>query len=328
MQAWPRPKAGEGGPVERSLAALFTAYGERAAALDLAAPRSDLNSDWAIQGNLEIAALHNSANGYAAWCSLFESHETLTPVIQWDADQTNQLFQIDRMMQLGRGLVFRLKRSQGWSLDRISALAGRNFENSNLLLIFDCEQIGPSEDITAVGTIAQNAILSVNGILNGGNRTFVLSGSSFPSSFADINPSFADLPMRERQLFELLRYSPPLLQAGINLEYGDHAAVFAAERPPAFRGAPRVDYPTNSGWIYHRSQDDFSDAATRVRNDPQWDDDLLCWGSQRIRTAAGGDMTGLNSQSPWVAIRINIHLHRQAHAGANAVAPVEEEWTD
>lgn len=328
LQAWPRSKAGEGGPIERSLKIFGEAFGERAFALDLALPRTDLDSDWAQLGHDQISKLHSSADGFKAWCDLLATLENVIPVIQWDPDPENQLKQLDRLTGFGRGIVLRLKRSQNWNLDKLSALAGRDLSDTNILLIFDCEQIEPQEDLTVIGTMAQNAILSAEGILNGGQRYYALTGSSFPSSFADIHPEYASLPIRERQLFDLLKLSPPITQAGIALEYGDHCSVYAAERPSAFRGAPRVDYPTTAGWIYHRSKDSFDAAAKNVRNDPQWDEDLLCWGAQRIRTAAGGDMTGLNSQSPWVAIRINIHLHRQAHAGGEWNNSIEEDWVD
>jgi len=125
-----------------------------------------------------------------------------------------------------------------------------------------------------------------------------------------------------------LATSPPILQAGIDLKYGDHAAVFAADREPAFRGAPRVDYPTAASWIYHRCPAGFDVAVGRVRSDPLWNDGLLCWGAQRIRTAASGNMTGLNAQGPWVTIRLNIHMHLQAHRDDGGVVSIEEEWQD
>ncbi|QWC55804.1 hypothetical protein F7D01_00720 [Erythrobacter sp. 3-20A1M] len=328
LQAWPRSKAGAGGPIDRSLEAFAEAFGPRPFALDLAAARSDLDSDWGKLGTTEITQLHDQTNGHDCWCTLIQDREDITPVTQLDSDPHNLAIQIERYLSWGRGLVIRLRRSRNWDLDKISPLALKDLQNHHVLIVFDCEQIGPKEDLTAVGTLAQNAILAANNILKGGQRTYVLMGSSFPSSFADIHPEYASLPLRERQLFDLLRMSPPLIDASISLEYGDHAAVYAAERPPAFKGAPRVDYPTASGWIYHRSNSGFDTAALRTRQDPQWDDDLLCWGAQRIRTAAGGDMTGLKSQSPWVAVRINIHLHRQAHAGGDWNSSADEEWVD
>ncbi len=328
LQAWPRKKEGEGTPIERSLKAFEDAYSGRPFALDLSKPRTDLDTDWAIQGRNELSQLLDPSNGHEQWCRLFLDRQHLIPTIQWTGDSNEILGQVQRLEQLGRGLVLRLRRTENWNFDKITALTTHNFKSNNLLVIFDCEQIEPREDLTVIGTSVQNALLSVNSILSGGNRTYVLAGSSFPSSFADIHPEYANLPLRERQLFDLLKLSPPLLQAGISLEYGDHASVYAADRPPAFRGAPRVDYPTATSWIYHRTRDGFDVAAKKVRNDPLWDDSLLCWGAQRIRTAVGGNMTGLNSQGPWVSIRLNIHLHRQAHMGSDATTPIEEDWED
>jgi hypothetical protein len=39
-------------------------------------------------------------------------------------------------------------------------------------------------------------------------------------------------------------------------------------------------------------------------------------------------MVGLNAQGPWVTIRLNIHMHLQAHMDEGGAAPIEEEWED
>ena len=164
-------------------------------------------------------------------------------------------------MNLGRGLVVRFRRTHSWNLAQAANLHGLSLESAPLLLVFDCEQIGLRDDLTSMGLSAQNAILAVNNLFPSSDRTFVLLGSSFPGEFASIDAEHAVLDIRERILFEMIRTSMPLRQAGIELRYGDHASVFAAEREPAFRGAPRVDYPTTTNWVYHRCAINFETAV-------------------------------------------------------------------
>lgn len=328
VQAWPREKTGAGGPVQRSVDQVAEAFGDRPLALELGFPRADLDTPWADRGRQELLALRNPADGFAEWYNFVGSNPHAVPTVIWNDDPVLLQGQISRLSSLGRGLVFRFRRSQSWNIAQLASLYSVDFSREHVLLVFDFEQISPREDLTSAGLSAQGVILSIKAMLVARSTSFVFAGSSFPSQFAEIDPAHAVIEMRERILFEMLRTSPPMIAAGINLQYGDHASVYAAERPPAFRGAPRVDYPTGSGWIFYRCKQGFQLAASRVRDDSRWNDQLLCWGAQRIRTAAIGNMAGLNSQTPWVAIRINIHMHIQAHLGDDPSAPIEETWHD
>jgi len=328
VQAWSRAKAGAGGPLKRSIDHISEAFGGRPMGLDIASPRTDLTTEWAAQGRAEVEALQDPQAGFEAWRAFVEGVPWAMPTAIWHNDPATMRTQVQGMISLGRGVVLRLRRSQNWNLAQLTHLVGIDFGNAPLIIVLDHEQILPNEDLTAVGVLTQNNLLSIDNILSGGSRQFVFSGSSFPSQFSVIHPEYALLNIRERQLHGMLATSLPIVQAGIDVKYGDHAAVFAADREPAFRGAPRVDYPTATHWIYHRCPSSFAVAVGRVRGDPLWDDALLCWGAQRIRTAAGGNMTGLNAQGPWVTVRLNIHMHLQAHRDEGGAVPVEEEWQD
>jgi hypothetical protein len=328
LQAWPREKAGAGTPIERSITNLVEGYGQRPVGVDLGPPRSDLSTTWAVQGRDELTSLRNPANGFERWRALVSSHPTFIPTVQWSDNLMELRFEVEQLLALGRGLILRFRRTQAWNIAQLTGLLGIDFGAAPVLLIFDAEQIARNEDLTVLGMSAQSALLAARQLVPIDSSTFVLTASSFPSSFSDIHPTYAQLAIRERQLYEMLRQSPPLIQAGIQLRYGDHASVFAADREPSFRGAPRVDYPLHTRWVYHRSSISFSDAVQCLRSGPDWNDQLLCWGAQRIRTASEGDMTGLGSQTPWVAIRLNIHMHLQAHFAQGGTDPIDEPWID
>lgn len=328
LQAWPREKVNAGTPIERSVTKLQEALGGRPIGVDLALPRQDLASAWAVQGHNEVVSLRDEAQGFARWRQLLSANSSFFPTVQWSNNVAELRKEVEELLDLGRGLIFRFLRSANWNMTQLAGLHGIQFGSQPLLVVFDYGQLGRNEDLTVVGLGVQGAILAVRQMLPGLSLTFVVTGSSFPSSFSDIHPEYADLAIRERQLFDMLRLSPPIVQAGIELRYGDHASVFAADREPAFRGAPRVDYPLRTRWVYHRSKLGFADAVSSLRGGADWDDQLLCWGAHRIRTAASGDLSGLGSQGPWVTIRLNIHMHLQAYFAEGGTNPIEEEWVD
>ncbi len=335
MQAWPHPKKDAGGPLERSIDHIRDAYGNRPFGMDLAIPRpltdkvyvSQDRARWAAQGYSELSELHDSSDGFLRWCNFISDDEQYIPVVQWTNDPVQMRTQVLRLLSLDRGLIFRFRRSYGWNIAVLSSLSDVDFGQAPILLIFDFEQIGLKDDLTVIGLGVQSAILSLSSQITGGIRTHVFTASSFPSEFTKTGEEFACLPILERQLFQMLQTSPALVAAGIDLQYGDHAAVFASDREPAFRGVPRVDYPTPGEWIYHRRREGFYNAASLVRIDPKWDEDNLCWGAQRIREAAAGQMDGLNAAGRWTTIRMNIHMHVQAQS-AGGTLTTDEPWTD
>lgn len=335
VQAWPHPKEGKGGPIERSTDHLSEAYGQRLVGFDLAAvplpPKNELKLDsrklWSQRRQDEMRALHDPAGGFRNWCDLVGQDARWVPVVQWGGDAATLQTQVLRLAAFGRGIILRFRRSQGWNIGEASALTGIPLADTPVLMVYDYEQIGRNDDLTAVGITVQGAVLSTNSLLNGGNRAHVFIASSFPETFKQEGEEYACMPIKERLLHQMISTSPVLMNAGVELGYGDHAAVFASDREAAFKGVPRVDYPTIGEWIYHRRREGFKDAAIKVRNDPKWDETNLCWGAQRIREAAGGNMEGLNAPGKWTTVRINIHLHVQAHSVGSPLG-TDEPWTD
>lgn len=335
VQAWPHPKQGKGGPVERSTDHLVDAFGGRPVGLDLASIPSlstkeykkKEREDWALLGRSEMQMLHSPTDGFRPWCELVEKDSRWIPVVQWSDDAATLRSEVLRLASLNRGLIFRFRRSRGWNIQQASALTAIPLGHTPVLMVYDYEQILRSDDLTAAGIGVQGAVISSNSLINGGNRSYVFKASSFPDQFVATGEEYACLAIRERTLHQMLSTSPQLLNAGINLAYGDHAAVFASDREPAFRGVPRVDYPLHGEWIYHRRREGFKEAAYRVRHDPKWDDNNLCWGAQRIREAASGKMEGLNAAGKWTTVRMNIHMHVQAHA-AGIPLSTDEPWSD
>lgn len=324
LQAWPNASK-----LERSLEKLEEAFATRPLALDLADAKAEVNDKMKAARD-HLASLHDESDGFQNWCDLVATRANIIPVVQWSDSPLQLNGQIEKLAGLGRGLVFRFRKSKGWNLGQLGAVDFSELQHVPKLMILDYEQIGRKEDLTLAGHSVQNAALAVKSALGGLHADFTFLGSSFPSQFSDIHPTTQKLQMKERVLHSLVAASPPILAAGITLSYGDHAAVYAAPRERGYGGPPRVDYPTADSWIYHRrtKAEGFVPAATAVMAEPDWDDALLCWGAQEIRRAAAGNVTGLGALSPWTGVRIAIHMHLQAHAGGDPTAPIEEPWEE
>lgn len=335
MQAWPHPKKGEGDPIVRSADHIAKAFGDRVLGMDLAAPyfsaekeyKTEARKEWAILGFREMQALHNPDNGFDAWCNFIEQDPRRIPVIQWSKDPSAVRLQVERLVRLKRGIILRFRRTQGWNLEEAAALTAIPLEAVPVLMVYDYEQIKPNDDLTSIGIPTQGAILSANSLVVGGMRDHVFVASSWPAEFKSSGEQYARLPIKERQLFDLLKSSPPLVKAGIKLGYGDHAAVYVSEREQAFKGVPRVDYPSAGDWIYHRRREGFQKAAEMVKADAKWDETNNCWGAHRIREAASGQMEGLGAPGRWTTIRVHLHIHVQAQS-AGAPLSTDEPWSD
>jgi len=328
LQSWPRKKAEFSSYLQRSLTELSAAFGDRPLALDLASTRTDLDSEIKIDGAAELAILHDPTDGFRTWAE-FVAATPHTPVYQWSTDPYIAASGWTRLANLGRGIVLRFRRSQGWNAAAFLSLPKHLLQGVNVLAVFDCDQISRTEDLTLLGALTQQIILDRMLALSQANASYVLMGSSFPVEFASIHPEYSKMEIRERRLHSMLSSSPPLVKAGVELWYGDHASVFADSKPPAFRGQPRVDLPSKLTWAYHRRKEEngYYIAANKIMEEAEWDNDLACWGYQEIRRAASGDLKGLNSGTPWTAIRISNHLHQQAHFGEGS-GPIEEAWVD
>lgn len=84
--------------------------------------------------------------------------------------------------------------------------------------------------------------------------------------------------------------------------------------PAISRYVPRVDYCTDSTWLYRRRREDdggYVDAATRVTQSEDWEPAFAArsWGANIIRlTVDNGPQPGFGSPANWIAARVNMTL--------------------
>lgn len=146
----------------------------------------------------------------------------------------------------------------------------------------------------------------------------VVMGSSFPKSVAAYGENGGSLEILERDLHAQIGGDEVAV-------YGDHASIYPepVELVPS-RFVPRVDYCTESSWLYRRRREDdggYVDAATRVMQSEDWDPAFAdrAWGANVIRlTAEQGPQPGFGSPANWIAARVNMHIERQTEVAMRA----------
>lgn len=114
--------------------------------------------------------------------------------------------------------------------------------------------------------------------------------------------------------------------------YGDWGTTRPRSYDRASQPKKRIDYPTDNTWVIARDKDedvDFQTAATRIINSGRWSGDLGIWGEQLIESTAEGEPFAIDSIVKMSAVRINIHLHRQAFYGhLPSPKALDEPWSD
>lgn len=275
----------------------------------------------------ELLRLRSPDSDFANWITFIENNPTYVPLIQTCGPSAAIAGQAGGLLSIGRGLGVQLRRENAWNTEALDALSTVNFGGVPFLLIVDYGQIASGTDFTLLAAQLNGLIQHARARLYSADLTVVCAASSYPIDFAGIDRQTARLPIRERQLHELLQAT---IQSGVRFAYSDYASVYAGVRGIAQPGAPRIDLPKRTRWIYHRKDDgSFVDAAQDVINDPDWDNNLSIWGTECIRRAAGGDIEGFHYQQAWTAVRIHLHIHQQLHYDdPGTVNETDEEWTD
>lgn len=151
--------------------------------------------------------------------------------------------------------------------------------------------------------------------------------TSFPSDFTGFD-GIKELAFSNHDLIAEIKRStnhPRIIYA----DWGStKPRSYGHSSPPKFR----IDYPTESGWVIARNQNDpvsFQVAAERIIESPHWSGELGIWGEQLIEGAAAGQPFAINTMPKMYAARINIHLHRQAfYDDLPLPEALDEEWSD
>ncbi len=153
-----------------------------------------------------------------------------------------------------------------------------------------------------------------------------VSCTSFPGDFTSFD-GVSELNFNNRKLISLVQQ-----KTNLRVVYGDWGTTKPRRYVRANHPKNRIDYPTDSSWVFARNKDDnvdFQEAAQRIIESNLWSGNLGIWGEQRIEGTASGQAFVIDSMQKMYAARINIHLHRQAfYDKLPPPEDLDEEWTD
>jgi len=307
--ARPWPNAKELGRVWEKI---DEAFGPRRFALDLDQGRYD--PDNAKPAAVEFNRLFDPTNGFANYYSLVGTIPSAIPVLRIRGTGAPELArQAEHIEALDRGAVCRFEFASGVAIlplvDEILATF------PDLAIFVDS---GWTRDLLARELWASQIIQRITD--REPETEIVVTGSSFPDSFADVTAR-AVCDLRERTMFSNLvrRHNAAALV------YGDWGSTRPTPDPAPMKIIPRIDLPTRDNWIFFRQdkaqsvKETYSDIAARMISDPSWPDDLNIWGKYVIECTAEDVPGGIRSPATAAAARINIHMHEQAYFGSNEI---------
>lgn len=154
-----------------------------------------------------------------------------------------------------------------------------------------------------------------------------ISCTSFPKGFTSYDGT-KELAFTNRELIAQVQR----VTNRPRIVYGDWGSTRPRSYEHASQPKNRIDYPTDTSWVFARDQEesvDFKTAALRITGSNYWSGGLGIWGEQLIEGTAAGQAFAIDSMPKMYAARINIHLHRQAFYGhLPPPEALDEAWSD
>jgi hypothetical protein len=293
----------------------------------------DLDRDYHVNNDQnvaqqEYAALLDPAGSYANWVQFVSTVEHAMPCIQTHGlDAAGIRAQIQAVQELGRTYCFRILRDpRTANLDEIVAAINATGA-ADFAIILEGGWVSDPLQLSAwFDGLMQNALAQIDPVV-----PVVCSCTSMPklfTGFSSDEPSVVQFSNRAL-VDQIARRSNRA-----RVLYGDWGSTRPRE-PGGFANRPldRVDYPSDTAWYIARNREDewdFRDAALAVVNSDAWDGGLNIWGEEMIQNTTINPELGIDTPQKNVAVRVNIHLHRQAFFGQARPAPqaLEEDWED
>lgn len=279
----------------------------------------------------QLIQLKDPAGGFKNWIDFVSRYEYAIPVLQSNTDQSIRDFikQAQNCEKKFGKLAFRVSNFHHDLNATISALAALD-EAENALVFIDVGYIRNS--YTATVTATSSLINDIRDQVP--NAIISTLATSFPASvatYATNGGRSGILDIMERQLHEDI--------GGFGVAaYGDYGSIHGViydDTPEVMRWAARVDYPIEREWYFERRPKDTSEAAFRdaakvilrdhpeIANETNWGEYII----NRVATEPNFSEIGFGP-TPWIAVRVNIHISKQIEYTATLLDLPEPEWDE
>lgn len=261
-----------------------------------------------------------------AWWELLESYPHANPCIILNGSSFESARdQIEWARERNRYFCIRLNLDQfvipTWMPELVAELAADGALDYAVMFEF-----GWVRDALTVAALASGYTNTFFSILPP-EIPIAISCTSFPSDFTQFD-GLSECRFSNRDLIAFVRQ-------GTNhpkVVYGDWASTKPRQYGMASPPKTRIDYPVDSAWIVARDGGEpisFAHAASRIVNSSYWTGNLGVWGEQLIESTAAGQDFAIDTMPKMYAVRINIHLHRQAYFGdLPPPTALDEDWSD
>lgn len=266
----------------------------------------NLNPDQACS---DFAELADPTNNFERWRRAVEQFDDAVPVpiLREDASLRSFVRQVIEIENT-HGVVMIRSRQPATDLARIEAAIAVVDDVDNLIVALDFGYIRGGQEAKE-----HEARRVMNSLRNSEpSLRIVVLASSFPRSVTAYGESGCALSILERDFHARLGGDAVAI-------YGDHCSIYPEPfAPMRARFVPRIDFPTETDWIYRRHRQDhggYTRCATEIVALEEWEeaDVARFWGSQMIRNAADArDVPdGFGAPANWIAVRVNLHIEKQ-----------------
>jgi hypothetical protein len=290
----------------------------------------DVTSDPNLS-NSEIDQLFNISNGYGNWQNFFAELQSnfsnsipMLLVDDLDSDYSNFKLQIASFARTYKTIGYKIyplldRDTIRRELEIISEIV-KPIDDVVLTIFYDQGYI-----VDGLVKIAESNAVTFFGLAHGilkdcCSMQFVLTSTSFPDSVTSL--SKADQGVI--RCAELRVYDSVVKEVvDIPIVYSDYGSITPKRNDEVpFYGngwTPRIDVPVDgvSHIFYYRQKrekmeyaDVYTEVARKCLADSEFPKDLVCWGSQTVKSTASGMKPG-STPSFWVSVRMNMFVTQQ-----------------
>lgn len=288
--------------LDRAFEKINESFGDRFFGFDLDPTRNLPDRDGSAYD--EFRRLFDMTGGFAHYYDQCAAIPFAVPVLR--APQGNVLHleeQVERAREIGRGLVIRVEAVAPFDVGPVlNACVQRGLDDR--ITVVDG---GWARDLLARAAICVGLAQRIVEI--DPDAELVIAGGSFPQDFAKLGEHFR-VDAFERPLFNEVRRQ---LNAG-RITFGDWASTRPPSDPVPMRNVPRIDVADLTAWECWRGSQDtsYQVLAAQAARDLALTDEPDLWGEYMIVTTAGGMEPSIKSAAAAAAVRINLHMVRQA----------------